>query len=43
MTSTIDEAISRTPVPETSTIHETQPATTHDDQGTDFEGTDGQP
>ena len=41
--STIDEANSRTPVPETLTIHESQPATTHDDQGTNFEGADGQP
>lgn len=43
VTSTIDEANSRTPVPETSTIHESQPATIHDDQGTNFEGADGQP
>jgi len=37
----IDEANSRTPVPELSIILES--ATARDDQGTDPEGADGQP
>jgi len=39
----IDEANSRTPVPELSIILESQSATARDDQGTDPEGADGQP
>lgn len=38
----IDEANSRTPVPELSIILESQSATARDDQGTD-PGADGQP